>query len=143
MARSTSPQPPSNRNRSAGCSPLPDKALRLRNLRVQTYRQLVRPIALHYSRCSSEACEDLTQVGLLGLIRAAELYRRDRSVPFESFARPHMHGLKLINRTQATYRRRQSRAEAGATACTDSSGLHLGLESAHQQGKANVVLPER
>jgi RNA polymerase sigma-B factor len=95
MTRSTSPQPPSNRNRSAHCGPLPDKALRQRNLRVQTYRQLVRPIALHYSRCSSEACDDLTQVGLLGLIRAAELYCRDRSVPFESFARPHIRGAIL------------------------------------------------
>jgi RNA polymerase sigma-B factor len=75
--------------------PLSDKALQERNQRVQTYRQLVRPIALHYSRCSSEACEDLIQVGLLGLIRAAELYRRERSVPFASFARPHIRGAIL------------------------------------------------
>jgi len=86
------PSTPRQAKRSA---PIADTALQQRNLRVQTYRQLVRPIALHYSRCSSEACEDLLQVGLLGLIRAAELYRTERSVPFTAFARPHIRGAIL------------------------------------------------
>ncbi len=95
MARPTASRPTSEPPRSARSAPLPDQALRQRNLRVQTYRQLVRPIALHYSRCCSEACDDLIQVGLLGLIRAAELYSPERAVPFASFARPHIRGAIL------------------------------------------------
>lgn len=69
--------------------------VRQRNQRVETYRQMVRPLAVHYARCSPESSDDLTQVGLLGLIRAAELYRRDRNIPFEAFARPHIRGAIL------------------------------------------------
>ena len=98
MSRTTtrpSAEHPSAARQGKRSAPIPDNALQQRNLRVQTYRQLVRPIALHYSRCSSEACEDLLQVGLLGLIRAAELYRTERSVPFTAFARPHIRGAIL------------------------------------------------
>ena len=70
-------------------------ALRRRNQRVEASRSLVRPIALHYAGCTGECAEDLLQVGLLGLIRAAELYRTDRGVPFEAFARPHVRGAIL------------------------------------------------
>jgi RNA polymerase sigma-B factor len=70
-------------------------ALRRRNQRVEASRNLVRPIALHYAGCTGECAEDLLQVGLLGLIRAAELYRVDRAVPFEAFARPHVRGAIL------------------------------------------------
>ena len=66
-----------------------------RNRRVERYRAVVRPLALHYSRCSRESFEDLLQVGLMGLIRAAELYSDDRSTPFEAFARPHIRGAIL------------------------------------------------
>ncbi|MEA5390576.1 sigma-70 family RNA polymerase sigma factor [Cyanobium gracile UHCC 0139] len=66
-----------------------------RNRRVEQYRAVVRPLALHYSRCSRESVEDLLQVGLMGLIRAAELYREDRRTPFEAFARPHIRGAIL------------------------------------------------
>ncbi|MFM7361583.1 MAG: sigma-70 family RNA polymerase sigma factor [Cyanobium sp.] len=71
------------------------QALRRRNQLVQAHQQLVRPIAHHYARCSAECGEDLTQVGLLGLIRAAELYRREQGTPFEAFARPHIRGAIL------------------------------------------------
>ena len=71
------------------------RALRQRNQRVETYRALVRPLAIHYARCSQESSEDLIQVGLLGLIRAAELYSRERKIPFEAFARPHIRGAIL------------------------------------------------
>ncbi len=66
-----------------------------RNRRVEQYRAVVRPLALHYSRCSRESFDDLLQVGLMGLIRAAELYREDRHTPFEAFARPHIRGAIL------------------------------------------------
>jgi len=66
-----------------------------RNHRVEQYRAVVRPLALHYSRCSRECFDDLLQVGLMGLIRAAELYREDRHTPFEAFARPHIRGAIL------------------------------------------------
>ncbi len=66
-----------------------------RNRRVEQYREVVRPLALHYSRCCRESFEDLLQVGLMGLIRAAELYREDRRTPFEAFARPHIRGAIL------------------------------------------------
>lgn len=56
---------------------------------------MVRPLAIHYARCSGEPSEDLLQVGLLGLIRAAELYRAATTTPFEAFARPHVRGAIL------------------------------------------------
>ena len=56
---------------------------------------LVRPLALHYSRRCQEGWEDLQQVGLLGLIRAAELYRPELGTPFTAFARPHIRGAIL------------------------------------------------
>lgn len=71
------------------------RALRRRNQLVHDHQQLVRPIAHHYASCSPEGGDDLTQVGLMGLIRAAELYRRDQGTPFEAFARPHIRGAIL------------------------------------------------
>lgn len=70
-------------------------ALRRRNRRVVSHRDLVRPLALHYARRCQESWEDLLQVGLLGLIRAAELYRPDQGTPFQAFARPHIRGAIL------------------------------------------------
>ena len=66
-----------------------------RNRRVEQYRAVVGPLALHYSRCSRDSFEDLLQVGMMGLIRAAELYSEDRCTPFEAFARPHIRGAIL------------------------------------------------
>ncbi|MEI7664743.1 MAG: sigma-70 family RNA polymerase sigma factor [Synechococcaceae cyanobacterium ELA263] len=70
-------------------------AIDQRNHRVELYRALVRPIALHYASCSRESSDDLLQVGLLGLIRAAELYRQELETPFSAFARPHIRGAIL------------------------------------------------
>ncbi len=81
---------PLSRPRALGAA-----ALRRRNQRVEASRNLVRPIALHYAGCTGECAEDLLQVGMLGLIRAAELFRADRGVPFEAFARPHVRGAIL------------------------------------------------
>lgn len=66
-----------------------------RNRRVEHYRALVRPIALHYHHRSPEPLDDLIQVGLMGLLRAAELYRPAMATPFEAFARPHIRGALL------------------------------------------------
>lgn len=66
-----------------------------RNRRVEAYRRIVRPVVIHYARCTNESSEDLLQVGMMGLIRAAELYSDDRQTPFEAFARPHIRGAVL------------------------------------------------
>ena len=70
-------------------------AIAERNQRVEHYHDLVRPIAFHYANCSRECRDDLLQVGLLGLIRAAELYRQELQTPFSAFARPHIRGAIL------------------------------------------------
>jgi RNA polymerase sigma-B factor len=62
---------------------------------VERYQAVVRPLAVHYARCTPESIDDLLQVGLMGLIRAAELYNEDRQIPFEAFARPHIRGAIL------------------------------------------------
>ena len=73
----------------------PSRTVLRRNRRVEAHRDLVRPLAIHYARCTGEASDDLMQVGLLGLIRAAELYRAATATPFEAFARPHVRGAIL------------------------------------------------
>jgi RNA polymerase sigma-B factor len=70
-------------------------AIRERNRRVVEHRHLVEPVANHYAHHSQEPLEDLTQAGLLGLIRAAELYNSGKGIPFEAFARPHVRGAIL------------------------------------------------
>lgn len=70
-------------------------ALRRRNGLVEAHRHLVPPLAGHYWRRCQEPREDLIQVGLLGLIRAAELYRHSLRTPFSAYARPHIRGAIL------------------------------------------------
>ena len=88
MIRAHSPQP---RRSLALATP----QLQQRNRRVEAHRQLVRPLAVHYAQLSRESSEDLQQAGMLGLIRAAELYSQERQTPFEAFARPHIRGAIL------------------------------------------------
>jgi len=71
------------------------RALQQRNQRVNHYRTLVMPIAVHYGRRCPEPLDDLVQVGLLGLLRAAELFQPQTKTPFEAFARPHIRGAIL------------------------------------------------
>ncbi|MFM7267239.1 MAG: sigma-70 family RNA polymerase sigma factor [Cyanobium sp.] len=66
-----------------------------RNRLVEQHHDLVRPLAVHYCRCSPEPLDDLIQVGMLGLIRAAELFERTQGTPFPAFARPHIRGAIL------------------------------------------------
>jgi RNA polymerase sigma-B factor len=75
-------------------SPLP-LDLQRRNALVEAHRHLVPPLAGHYWLRCQEPRDDLTQVGLLGLIRAAELYRHSLQTPFAAFARPHIRGAIL------------------------------------------------
>lgn len=71
------------------------RCIQRRNRRIEHYRDLVRPIALHYHQRCAEPLNDLIQVGLLGLLRAAELYRPATTTPFSAFARPHVRGAIL------------------------------------------------
>ena len=57
--------------------------------------RLVEPLARRYARTSGQDRDDLQQVGLLGLLRAAERYEGQRDVPFSAFARPHIRGAIL------------------------------------------------
>ena len=66
-----------------------------RNQRVESHLHLVEPWVRRYSRRSAEAADDLRQVALEGLIRAAERFNGDKQVPFEAFARPHIRGAVL------------------------------------------------
>jgi RNA polymerase sigma-B factor len=95
-------------------------ALGQRNRRLAQYSALVRPIALHYALRSPEPIDDLIQVGMLGLLRAAERYHAGSGTPFEQFARPHIRGAILhhlrdgawlvrLPRRQAEQRHRQTR----------------------------------
>ena len=62
---------------------------------MEQHLQLVRPIALSFARRSGQSGDDLTQVGMLGLIKAASAYENSCSVPFQAFARPHIRGAIL------------------------------------------------
>ena len=66
-----------------------------RNRLVRSHQRLVAPVARHYARQCAESREDLEQVGSLGLIRAAELYRAASGVPFSAYARRHIRGAIL------------------------------------------------
>jgi RNA polymerase sigma-B factor len=52
-------------------------------------------LASHYWHRCQEPREDLIQVGLLGLIRAAELFHHTGPTPFSAYARPHIRGAIL------------------------------------------------
>lgn len=90
--------------------------LKQRNSRVQSHLALVRSIASHYASCTAEPLDDLLQVGALGLIRAAELYRKGRRVPFDAYAKSHIRGAvlhylrdvaPLVRESRRTQERRQ------------------------------------
>ena len=68
---------------------------RSRNARVEQHLSIVDPVARHYAANSGQDQEDLRQVGLLGLLRAAERFEPNRSVPFAAFAKPHIRGAIL------------------------------------------------
>ena len=121
-----------------------------RTIRIQACLALVAPIARHYARLTRESADDLTQVGLLGLMRAAELYVASRGLPFEPFARQHIRGAILhYLRDQAPLlripRRRQElelqrrrcegrlEAEAGQAPAPEAVRQAMGLSQAQWQ----------
>jgi RNA polymerase sigma-B factor len=93
-------------------SPTTGRGLRQRNRLVEAHRDLVRPLALHYAHRSPEPLEDLQQVGLIGLIRAAELYQPQQGTPFPAFARPHIRGAILHHLRDVAPRVRLPRRQA-------------------------------
>lgn len=125
-----------------------DHEIELRNARVDHYRQLVRPIALHYARRSPEPLDDLIQVGLMGLLRAAELFNPTSATPFGAFARPHIRGailhylrdrlqpIRLPRRLQEQLDRRRhclAQAQAAGEHCPGEDRLRRAMGLTHQQ----------
>lgn len=154
------PQPgsPQSRPGRQRRNPAASSALHRRNQRVERYIGLVQPIAIHYAGVSPEPRDDLNQVGLLGLLRAAELYRSGQGVPFEAFARPHIRGAILhYLRDHAPLvrisRRRQELERRLASACQQLSAagqprpteerLRQVLGLSEQQWKALQQCPAR
>ena len=66
-----------------------------RNHRIQKYLSLVQPIARRYSYQSGCDCDDLTQVGCLGLIQASQSFDLKHGDSFPAFAKPHIRGAIL------------------------------------------------
>ncbi|MFM1797790.1 MAG: hypothetical protein RLZZ117_68 [Cyanobacteriota bacterium] len=126
-----SSRPPATRHGHRRTLPL---HLQQRNALVEAHRHLVPPLAGHYGLRCREPREDLTQVGFLGLIRAAELYRHNMQTPFAAFARPHIRGAILhhLRDGAAMVRlpRRQSELRARLARLEDAEPLAAGGRSA-------------
>ncbi|MEB3335186.1 MAG: sigma-70 family RNA polymerase sigma factor [Cyanobacteriota bacterium] len=112
--------------------------LQRRNGLVEAHRHLVPPLANHYWHRCQEPREDLIQVGLLGLIRAAELFQPSASTPFSAFARPHIRGAILhylrdaasavrLPRRQSERQTRLARLEERGTGHGEEPWSQLGL----------------
>ena len=66
-----------------------------RNHRIQKYLSLVKPIARRFAYQSGCDCEDLIQVGCLGLIKASQRYKQTEENTFHVFAKFHIRGAIL------------------------------------------------
>lgn len=115
VCRRMTANPPSSgtsNQRRQRCSQQGDRQLQRRNGVVEQQRCLVEPLASHYASCTAESREDLRQVGLIGLIRAAELFDSASGVPFSAYARQHIRGAILhYLRDQAPLVRRSRRTQ--------------------------------
>lgn len=76
-------------------SPMYKTKIKRRNQRIEEHLHIVHPIAIKYALRTGQDREDLTQVGMLGLIRAAQNFQCNTGVPFTAFARPHIRGAIL------------------------------------------------
>ena len=74
---------------------MPEVQQQQRNHRIQKYLSLVQPIARRYSYQSGCDCDDLTQVGCLGLIQASQRFELKHGDSFPAFAKPHIRGAIL------------------------------------------------
>lgn len=125
----------------------PGRRLLQRNQRVEAHRSLVGPIAARYAARSPEAREDLEQVGLLGLIRAAELYDRRLAVPFSAYARPHvrgaiLHHLRDVVPLVRESRRQQEQRQRHRQVCQELE-RHLGRTPSNDELRVALgVAPE-
>ena len=66
-----------------------------RNFRVQKYLSLVQSISKRYAHRSGCDCDDLIQVGYLGLIQASQRFEQTKGTVFHVFAKPHIRGAIL------------------------------------------------
>ncbi len=66
-----------------------------RNARIRQHLEIVRPIALRFAQRTGHDADDLLQVGMLGLIKAAQRFRNTEGVRFATFAKPHIRGAIL------------------------------------------------
>ena len=66
-----------------------------RNHRIQKYLSLVQPIARRFAYRSGCDCDDLIQVGCLGLIKASQRYLQTEKNSFHVFAKSHIRGAIL------------------------------------------------
>ena len=66
-----------------------------RNERIRDYLSLVHPIAKRYSYKSGCDCDDLIQVGCLGLIQASQRFSQIQADSFSVFAKLHIRGAIL------------------------------------------------
>ena len=109
-----------------------------RNGRVEEYQTLVKPIAAFYATCTPEPFDDLLQVGLMGLMRAAELYCSSNSAPFEAFAKPHVRGAILHYLRDAAplirLPRRVAELQQKAKRDLDREGFGLELTDSQRRG---------
>lgn len=124
-------------------TPLSARQRRRRDRLVQQAADLVKPIAQAYARQSRECVDDLIQVGLLGVVRATQLYNNRLGVPFAGFARPHVRGAILhylrdqaplvrLPRRQQEWRQHLGKGEA------DSSSHDQRRGEAHQARLATL-----
>jgi RNA polymerase sigma-B factor len=74
---------------------MPNVQQKQRNSRVQKYLSLVQPIAKRYAHRSGCDCDDLIQVGCLGLIQASQRFEQTKGTVFHVFAKPHIRGAIL------------------------------------------------
>ena len=74
---------------------MPNVQQQQRNHRIQKYLSLVQPIARRYSYQSGCDCDDLTQVGCLGLIQASQRFQQKQGDSFPAYAKPHIRGAIL------------------------------------------------
>jgi RNA polymerase sigma-B factor len=66
---------------------MPNVQQKQKSSRVQKYLSLVQPIAKRYAHRSGCDCDDLIQVGCLGLIQASQRFEQTKGTLFHVFAK--------------------------------------------------------
>jgi RNA polymerase sigma-B factor len=106
----------------------PTRDTQARDRLLISHRPLVTPIAHHYAQVSPEPVEDLMQVGLIGLLRAAEGYDPASQVPFDSYARHHIRGAILHHLRDRAWLVRLPRRQAERQWCQRQDVTDLALQ---------------